>query len=59
MSEAVVGVAHSEEEGEDQKLEVYQEGMQHTKVCHVQREECQFLLDKRAPIWPKCVDMHH
>ena len=32
MSKAVEDVAHSREEREDQKLE---EGMEHTKVCHV------------------------
>ena len=35
MPEAVVDVSHSRKERENQKLELCQEGMQHTKVCPV------------------------
>jgi len=35
MAIAFAAFAHSRKKGEDQKLELCQEGMQHTKVCHV------------------------
>jgi len=35
MPKTVVQVTHSRKEGGDQKLELYGEGMEHAKVCHV------------------------